>query len=108
MPGIFTINSPALPKSTHVVGFRGSEGISRLYAFEIHLALPPGEADAFELPSAVGAKATLTLDRQDGRPPFAYHGIFSEVAIVHHEPDGRAFVRAMLVPKLWRLTQTLH
>ena len=108
MSDIFTISSPALPRGTQVVGFRGSEGISRLYAFEIHLSLAPGEADGFELPSAVGATATLTLDREDGRPPFAYHGIFSEVAIVHHEPDGRAFVRAMLVPKLWRLTQTLH
>ena len=48
------------------------------------------------------------LDRQDGRPPFAFHGIFSEAALVHHEPDGRAFLRAVLVPRLWRLTQTLH
>src|SRR5580700_8132478 len=101
MLDIFTISSPALPKGTRVVGFRGSEGLSRLYAFEIHLALAPGEADAFELPSAVGAKGTLTLDRQDRRPPFVFHGLFSEAAIVHTEPDGRAFVRAMLVPKLW-------
>ncbi len=108
MQDVFTIDSPALPKDTRVVGFRGSEGISRLYAFEIHLQLAPGEGDTFELSAAVGAKGTLTLDRQDGRPPFAYHGIFSEAALVHHERDGIAFLRAVLVPRLWRLTQTLH
>jgi type VI secretion system secreted protein VgrG len=108
MQDVFTIGSPALPKGTRVVGFRGSEGISRLYAFEIHVELAPGEGDSFELSAAVGAKGTLTLDRQDGRPPFAYHGIFSEAALVHHERDGRAFLRAVLVPRLWRLTQTLH
>jgi type VI secretion system secreted protein VgrG len=108
MHDVFTISSPALPKATRVVGFRGSEGISRLYAFELHLALAPGEADAFELPGAVGGKGTLVLDRQDGRAPFTFHGIFSEAALVHHEPDGRAFLRALLVPRLWRLTQTYH
>lgn len=107
MLDVFTIDSTALPKRTRVVGFRGAEGISRLYAFEIHLTLGPDEADAFELSSAVGAKGSLVLDRMDGRPPFAFHGIFSEVAFVHQQ-DGRALVRAVLVPRLWRLTQTHH
>jgi len=108
MLDVFTIHSSALPKGTRVVGFRGAEGISRLYAFEIHLTLGPDEADAFELSSAVGAKGSLVLDRQDGRPPFSFHGIFSEIAFVHHQQDGRALVRAVLVPRLWRLTQTHH
>jgi type VI secretion system secreted protein VgrG len=108
MLDVFTISSPALPKGTRVVGFRGSEGISRLYAFELHLALAPGEADAFELQGAIGARGTLVLDRQDGRAPFTFHGIFSQAALVHHEPDGRAFLRTLLVPRLWRLTQTYH
>lgn len=34
--------------------------------------------------------------------------MFSEASLVHHEPDGRALLRAVLVPRLWRLTQTLH
>src|SRR5580693_6938418 len=108
MLDVFTISSTALPRGTRVVGFRGAEGISRLYAFEIHLSLAPDESDVFELAAAVGQKGTLAIDRQDGRPPFAFHGLFSEVSLVHHEPDGRALVRALLVPRPWRLTQTLH
>jgi type VI secretion system secreted protein VgrG len=108
MLDVFTIHSPALPKGTRVVGFRGSEGLSRLYAFEIHLTLSPDASDDFDLASATGAAASLVLDRRDGRPPFAFHGIFSAHALVHHLPDGRALLRAVLVPRLWRLTQTHH
>jgi type VI secretion system secreted protein VgrG len=108
MLDVFTISSPALPQGTRVVGFRGSEGISRLYAFEIHVTVGADHADDLDLATLTGATGSLVLDRQDGRPPFAFHGIFSEAAIVHHEPDGRALVRAVLVPRLWRLTQTHH
>jgi type VI secretion system secreted protein VgrG len=108
MLDVYTIRSTALPKGTQVIGFRGVEGISRLYAFEIHLALGPDAGDAFELSGAAGAGATLVLDRQDSRPPFVFHGIFSEASLVHHAPDGRAVARAVLVPRLWRLTQTHH
>ncbi len=108
MLDFITISSQAFPRDTRVIGFRGSEGLSRLYAFEIHLELAADAGDAFELSGAIGAKGALVLDRQDGRPPFVFHGIFSEATLVHHEPDGRAFLRAVLVPHLWRLTQTLH
>ena len=108
MLDVFTINSSALPKGTRVVGFQGTEGISRLYAFEIHLTLSPDASDDFDLAAATGATGELVLDRQDGRGPFAFHGIFSEASLVHHQPDGRALVRAVLVPRLWRLTQTHH
>ena len=108
MLDVFTMRSSALPLGTRVVGFRGSEGLARLYAFVVHLTLNPDAADTFELPSAAGAAASLVLDRQDGRPPFVFHGIFSELAFVHQQRDGRALVRAVLVPRLWRLTQTHH
>jgi type VI secretion system secreted protein VgrG len=108
MPDSFTISSATLPKGARVVGFRGSEGISRLYAFEIYLELGPEDGVAFELPAAVGAKAKLVADPGDGRPPFVFNGIFSEAALVHNAPDGGAVVRAVLVPRLWQLTQTLH
>jgi type VI secretion system secreted protein VgrG len=108
MLDVFTISSSTLPKGTRVVGFRGSEGISRLYAFEIHLTLGPEDAATLELSGVTGTRATLVLDRQDGRPPFTFHGMFSEASFVHHLTDGRALVRAILVPRLWRLTQTHH
>jgi type VI secretion system secreted protein VgrG len=105
---LFRISSPALPSGARVVGFRGAEGISRLYAFEIHLTLDPDAGNELDLDAATGAAGALVLDRQDGRPPFAFHGIFSEAAFVHQMPDSRALVRAVLVPRLWRLTQTHH
>src|SRR4051812_871644 len=108
MQDVFTIKSGSLSKAVRVVGFRGTEGISRLYSFEIFLTLGADESDDFEVADAVGAKGTLTLDRDDGRSPFAFHGIFSEASLVHHQPDGRALIRAVLVPQLWRLTQTHH
>src|SRR5262249_23639727 len=104
MAQIFSLSSGAVPPGTSVVGFRGSEGLSTLYSFEIHLALP---ADDFDPARAVGSRATLSLDRQDGKPPFLFHGIFSELSLVH-ERGGRPLVRGLLVPKLWRLGQTLH
>jgi type VI secretion system secreted protein VgrG len=105
---LFTLSSPALPTGTRVVGFRGAEGISRLYAFEIHLSLGADASNDFDLAGVVGQKGALVIDRQDGRPPFAFHGIFSEATLVHYQPDGRALVRAVIVPRLWLLTQTHH
>jgi type VI secretion system secreted protein VgrG len=107
MIDVFTMSSSALPDGTRVVGFRGNEGISRPYAFEVFLTIADEESQDFDLADAINAKATLTLDRQDGRPPFVFHGMFSEVSILH-EMGGRALVRALLVPQLWRLSQTLH
>jgi type VI secretion system secreted protein VgrG len=107
MIDVFTMTSSSLPEGTRVVGFRGNEGISRPYAFEVFLTIADEESQDFDLADAINAKATLTLDRQDGRPPFVFHGMFSEVSILH-EMGGRALVRALLVPQLWRLSQTLH
>jgi type VI secretion system secreted protein VgrG len=108
MSDVFKMSASGLPKGARVVGFRGSEGLSRLYGFEVFLAFAPDEAASLDMAEAVNAKATLTLDRQDGRPPFAFHGILSDVALVHHERDGYTLLRALLVPRLWQLTQTLH
>lgn len=107
MQDLFTISASTLPEDTRVVGFRGSEGISRVYVFEIYLSVSSSESQEIDLADVVGAKATLTVDRQDGRPPFVFHGIFSELSLVHEMGD-RTLVRALLVPRLWRLGQNLH
>ena len=107
MIDIFTVSSSVLPDGTRVVGFRGSEGISRPYVFEIYLSLESGESHELDLADAIGAKATLTLSRQDDADPYVFHGIFSEIALLH-EMGGRALCRALLVPQLWRLRQTFH
>lgn len=108
MIDVFKVKSTALPAETRVVGFRGTEGISRLYSFDIYLTLDAESAESFDLGDAVGATASLVIDRHDGRDPFSFHGMMSEAALVHHEKDGRALCRVVLVPRLWKLTQTLH
>ncbi len=106
MIDVFTMSSSVTPEGTRVVGFRGSEGISRPYVFEIYLTIESGESQEFDLADAVGAKATLTLSREDGSPPFVFNGLFSELSLIH-EMGGRALCRALLVPQLWRLRQNV-
>lgn len=108
MIDVFKMRSGALPAETRVVGFRGVEGLSRLYSFEVFLTLDGDSAESFDLGDAVGQAASLLVDRHDGRPPFSFHGLMSEAALLHHDKDGRALCRVVLVPRLFQLTQTLH
>ena len=106
MKEVFEIRSNALPRSTRVAGFHGIERISHLYEFEIYLHLG-AEGDDLDLPGVLGVKASLELNRDDGRPPFAFHGIISAFELLLTQ-DGRSFFHATLVPQLWQLTQTFH
>jgi type VI secretion system secreted protein VgrG len=102
----FEITCSTLPESTRVAGFRGAEGISRLYAFEVFLLLG-AEGQDLDMADTVGAKAELSIDRADGRPPFVFHGIFAAFELLHEMGD-RTLFHATLVPQLWQLTQTFH
>jgi type VI secretion system secreted protein VgrG len=103
---VYSITCSALPDSTRVAGFRGTESISRLYEIDIFLLLGE-EGNDLDLADVIGAKAKLALDRSDNRPPFLFHGIFAAFELVHELGD-RALFKATLVPQLWQLTQTLH
>ncbi|KYG04609.1 hypothetical protein BE21_45815 [Sorangium cellulosum] len=106
MKDLFTIQSSALPDTTTVAAFQGSEGISRLYAFEI-LLLVGAEGRELDIGDVVGTRATLQVDREDGRPPFALHGVLAAFELLH-ETDEHSLFRATLVPQLWHLTKTRH
>ncbi len=106
MKDIFVVSSSALPDTTRVAGFRGTEGISRPYQFELYLLLGAAGQE-LDLADAIGAKAKLEIDREDGRPPFVYHGIFDAFELLHEHGDYSLF-HATLVPQLWQLTQTFH
>jgi len=90
-----------------VIGFRGTEALSRPYVFEVFLQINGAEAHDLDFADAVGAKAALVASRDDDQPPFVFSGIFSEVSLLH-EIEERAVLRAVLVPQLWRLSQTFH
>ncbi len=106
MKDYFTISSNALPDTLRVAGFRGTEGISRPYEFELYL-LAGAEGQDVDLGDAVGVKAKLEIDRHDGRPPFVFHGIFAAFELLH-ELGEQSLFHATLVPQIWQLTQTLH
>src|SRR6185437_3418772 len=106
MQDAFQITCGALPHSTRVAGFRGTEGISRLYQFDLYLNVPT-EGQDVELEHAVGAKATLEIRREDGGAAFVFHGMFAAFELINQEGDNAHF-HAVLVPQLWQLTQTLH
>lgn len=107
MADLFILRSQSLPEDTRVVGFRGTETLSRPYAFEVFLQITGPEAHSFDVGDAVGGKAALVTSRDDDRDPFVLAGMFSEVALLH-EMDERAVLRGVLVPHLWHLSQTLH
>ena len=65
---LFRFESKALPESTRVAAFRGREGLSELYRFEIGLLVPVG-AD-IDLDAVMGERA---LSRPSRRWPLNLH-----------------------------------
>lgn len=100
---LFAFHASALPASARVAGFRGTEGLSKPYVFEVFLLLTNDEAQDVDLAGVVGSKATLIGDREDGRPPLVWSGILATLELVHAYA-GRAVLRAVLVPSFWKLT----
>ncbi|MBN2254120.1 MAG: type VI secretion system tip protein VgrG [Deltaproteobacteria bacterium] len=99
----FEFRSQVLEEDTFaVVRFKGTEGLSRYYEFEIDLVSQEPEIDMTEV---LKNPATFTILRDDGNIPF--HGILTDFEQLH-EIDGYVFYRAVLVPKLWWLSLTYH
>ncbi len=99
----FSFVSSAMPADTFtVVRFRGEEGLSRCYRFEIDLA--SAEAD-LDLESILDGPATFTIRRPEGDIPF--HGILAEIRQLH-QAGVYTFYKAILTPRLWWLSLTHH
>jgi type VI secretion system secreted protein VgrG len=108
MSDLITIYSSVVPESARVVGFRGTETISRPYEIEIFLQLKQEVGEEFDLSDAIGAKARLVLDRSNDKlPPFIFAGIFANIEILHAY-EGHVLLRALLVPRLWQLGLSKH
>ena len=98
----FTFASQGMPDDTFaVVTFKGTEGISRLYEFDITLASDDGEID---LKGVLQNPATLTIKGGDQDLPI--HGAVSQFEQLN-EVKGHYFYRALLVPRL-RQTSLYH
>ncbi len=99
----FDFVSHASPANTFgVVRFKGVEGFSTCYQFEIYLVSKNAEID---LTTVLENPVTFTILREDGDIPF--HGILAQFEQLH-EVDEHVFYRAVLVPKLWWLSLTHH
>ncbi|MCC6523161.1 MAG: type VI secretion system tip protein VgrG [Polyangiaceae bacterium] len=81
-----------------LVGFRGTEAVSRPYEFDLFFTVPVGTA----VRSAVGERATLKVDRGDGSAPVIVHGVLANAKLLHQAAE-RALYQALLVPRLWML-----
>ncbi len=99
----FLFTSKALPEDTfHVVRFRGTEGLSETYHFDITLVSAKPDVDLTEV---LGQAATFTIQREDGAIPF--HGALAYFEQLQ-QAGGMYFYRAELVPRLWKLIHTQH
>lgn len=108
----FRLESPAVPATAQVVGFRGTEALTRPYVFDIYVAtVGPIE---IEPATAVGLPATLTLDPSagvlsflSGGPPVSYAGVIGRFQIVRATETSTLY-KVTLVAKLWQLAMTKH
>ncbi len=82
-----------------VTGFTGTEGISRLYRYEIELKAP-SDTD-IDLDEVLNSNARLiTWYRGEDHPVHGMLASFDE----SHTAHGYTHYRAVLVPRLWRLS----
>lgn len=96
---VFSLQCDAL-EGAKLAGFKGTEGLNQPFEFDLFFTVPVGT----EVRKAVGERATLTADRDDGRGPVCWQGILAGARLLH-ETAERALYRASLVPKLWVLQQ---
>jgi type VI secretion system secreted protein VgrG len=95
----FVSQAPGLSEETFdVVRFRGVEGISRLYEFDITLV--SGDPD-IDLSAVLQNPATLTILGREGGDDRVIHGIPIEFEQLEEQGEY-IFYRALLVPRVWQ------
>ncbi len=102
---LFSLVSSVLPPATSVVALLGEEALGLPYRFEIGCLVPV--AAVFEPPDVVGQPVTLQLQRNANEAPFMFHGVLADVELVHAHAQHLLY-RLTLVPRLWRLSLSVH
>jgi len=85
-----------------VVSFTGTEGLSKLYHFDVTLV---SDTDAIDLESVIQSRVTLTILRDDGN--IVFNGMLSAFEQMG-TAQGLTQYRAVLTPAFWRQTLTYH
>jgi type VI secretion system secreted protein VgrG len=100
----FTFRVSTLPEdSFHVVRFSGTEGLSRLYQFDLTLL---SDKRSLDFGRALSGTATFSVRRGEGGD-LVWRGILMELRLTRIE-GAHSYYRAVLVPRAWMLTQTQH
>jgi type VI secretion system secreted protein VgrG len=104
---MITLDTPLGKDELLPTAFRGTEGMSRLFSFEV-VALSHNQTITFE--KIVGKSVTLAVRLQDGTERY-FSGIvnrFSQAGTSHQQDKEVHFTeyRATVVPWLWLLTLT--
>jgi type VI secretion system secreted protein VgrG len=107
MPDNFVVQSSALPSSTKLVAFHGTEGISKPYRFELYLVMTNDVGQSFDMAAAVGQPVSISLERSDGGEPFLRSGVLGSIELIN-EFAGRSVFRATMVPRLALLAMSFH
>ncbi|WP_437276502.1 type VI secretion system tip protein TssI/VgrG [Sorangium sp. So ce375] len=107
MPDNFVVQSSALPSSTKLVAFHGTEGVSKPYRFELYLVMTNDVGQSFDMAAAVGQPVSISLERSDGGEPFLRSGVLGSIELIN-EFAGRSVFRATMVPRLAMLAMSFH
>ena len=99
MSDTFVVNSGALPASTKLVAFHGTEGISKLYRFELYLITTRDVGHEIDMAAAVGQPVTISLERSDGGESFVRSGVIGSIELIN-DFAGRCVFRATMVPAI--------
>jgi type VI secretion system secreted protein VgrG len=98
---LFKITTPLGADKLLLKGFRGSEGMSRLFRFELDLL---SEDNGIDYTQIIGKSVTIGLKRADGSERY-FNGIISRFGQGGSENVFTSY-RAEMVPWLWLLTRT--
>jgi type VI secretion system secreted protein VgrG len=101
-PRGISVQTPLGPDALFLTGFRGREGLSQLFHFQLELMAENRQAIAFD--KLIGQKITFSILLPDGKTKRFFNGICSSLA-----QDGRdstfTTYRMEVVPQFWLLTR---
>lgn len=98
---LFTLTTPLGSDVLLLRGFKGTEGISRLFRFELDLL---SQNDSIDFTQIVGQSVTIAITQSDGTPRYL-NGVISRFG-QRGQDDTFTLYYAEMVPWLWFLTRT--
>ncbi|WP_437954753.1 type VI secretion system tip protein TssI/VgrG [Sorangium sp. So ce119] len=107
MPDTFVVQSSALPTSIKLAAFHGTEGLSKLYRFELYLITTRDVGHELDMAAAVGQPVTVALERSDGGERFIRSGVIGSIELIN-DFAGRCVFRATMISRLELLTLSVH